>query len=130
MFSSTKDWKGKPVSAGERIMEIADPRQVELEVRLPVDDAIDVAKDNRVKMFLDSDPLHAREATIVHVSHEATPDSTNVLSYRVIARLANADQEIPRLGEHGTAQLFGKDVALFYYLFRRPITAIRQHTGL
>lgn len=130
VFSSTKDWKGKPVSAGERIMEIADPQQVELEVRLPVDDAIDLAKNNRVKMFLDSDPLHAREATIIHVSHEATPDSTNVLSYRVIARLADADQSIPRLGEHGTAQLFGHDVALFYYLFRRPITALRQHTGL
>ena len=111
-------------------MEIADPGNVELEVRLPVDDAVGLGKDARVKLFLDSDPLNSREAIIVHVSHEATPDTANVLSYRVTARLTDADRGIPRIGEHGTAQLFGQEVALFYYLFRRPITALRQHTGL
>jgi multidrug efflux pump subunit AcrA (membrane-fusion protein) len=130
VFSSRKDWKGRPVAAGERIMEIADPGNVELEVRLPVGDSISLEQGARVKVFLDSDPLNAREATVVHVSHEAAPDATNVLSYRVIARLADPAGAVPRIGEHGTAQLFGDSVALFYYLFRRPITALRQHTGL
>ncbi len=130
VFTSKRDWKGKPVSAGERIMRIADPGNVEVEVRLPVDDAIELPADGRVKLFLDSDPLNAREARIVHVSHEATPDATNVLSYRVVARLSEPDAAVPRIGEHGTAQLFGDKVPLFYYLFRRPITALRQHTGL
>ena len=130
VFSSRKDWKGRPVAAGERIMEIADPGNVEVEIRLPVGDSINLKPGARVKLFLDSDPLNAREAEVVHVSHEAAPDATSVLSYRVIARLADPDTSVPRIGEHGTAQLFGDSVALFYYLFRRPITALRQHTGL
>ena len=130
VFSSRKDWKGRPVAAGERIMEIADPKNVEVEVRLPVGDSISLQQGARVKLFLDSDPLNAREAQVIHVSHEAAPDATSVLSYRVVARLADPDASVPRIGEHGTAQLFGERVALFYYLFRRPITALRQHTGL
>ena len=130
VFSSRKDWKGRPVAAGERIMEIADPARLQVEIRLPVDDAVNFEKNARVKLFLDSDPLNPREASIVHVSHEATLDTGNVLSYRVIAKLADEDAVLPRLGEHGTAQLFGDDVALVYYLFRRPLTALRQYTGL
>ena len=130
VFTSKKDWKGKPVSAGERIMQIADPARVESEVRLPIGDAIELPPNGRVKLFLASDPLNARSARIVHVSHEATPDAANILSYRVVARLSEPDKAVPRIGEHGTAQLLGDKVPLFYYLFRRPITAVRQHTGL
>ena len=35
-----------------------------------------------------------------------------------------------RLGLRGTARVYGEPVTLFFYLLRRPITALRQWTGL
>ena len=35
-----------------------------------------------------------------------------------------------RLGLRGTARVYGEQVSLFFYLLRRPITALRQWTGL
>ncbi len=52
------------------------------------------------------------------------------LAFRVIADLAATDTPPPRLGARGTAQLFGDRVPLGFYLFRRPISALRQRIGL
>ena len=40
MFDDPNDWIGRPVTTGERLLEIADPNQAELEIWLPVADAI------------------------------------------------------------------------------------------
>jgi hypothetical protein len=40
VFADINDWIGRPVATGERILTLADPEQVELEIHLPADDAI------------------------------------------------------------------------------------------
>ena len=45
------------------------------------------------------------------------------LGYRI------TEDAIPRIGLRGTAKVYGEKVSLFYYLFRRPITYLRQHLG-
>ena len=130
VFADKKDWAGRPVSVGERIMTIADPNRVQLAAELPVDDAITLRKGARVKVFLDSDPIHALEAVITSASHEATVTKNDTLAYHVIATLKDRDGNVPRLGVRGTAQLFGEDAPVFLYLFRRPLSALRQRIGL
>ncbi len=129
VFTNKKDWEGRPVQTGERIMEIADPRNVELWVELPVKDAIVVHDNARIKIFLDSDPLHPREARLTSASFHAIPTATNTLAYVLRATLADASEAPPRIGYRGAAQVYGDATFLGFYLFRKPIASFRQLTG-
>ena len=128
VFADRKEWFGKPVSAGQRILEIADPNFVEIRVDVPVADAIALVPEGRVRVFLDADPLNSLEARLDHSSPVARITDAGVLAYRVVARLPAGDR--PRLGAHGTAQLYGGTVPFGFYLFRKPVTFLRQKFGL
>ena len=130
VFLDKKDLIGKPVAVGEKIMEIADPARVEARVDVAVADALILQTGARAKLFLDSDPLHAREARIAQADYQARVRPNNTLALRAVVHLEEADAQVPRLGTRGTAQIFGSHVPLGYYLFRRPISALRQWTGL
>ena len=121
-------WAGRPVNIGEKILQIANPEKVELEIMLPVKDATLLAKGSRVRIFLDSAPLSPEDARLVRSEYESYQTEAGVLSYRITASFTNPEYQ-PRIGLRGTAKLFGKKVSLFYYLFRRPITTVRQWTG-
>jgi biotin carboxyl carrier protein len=129
IFSDKSDWEGKPVSAGEAIVSVADPALVELAVDLPVKESMVLSDGARIKVFLDSDPMNPLEATLVKASYRAQPDKRDILSYSLRAELADNDAELPRIGVQGTAQVFSEKASLAYVLFRRPITAFRQYTG-
>ena len=129
IFSAKDDWTGRPVSTGERVMRIADPSRVELTVQLPVGDAIVLEEGARVRLYLDADPLNAVEAKLASASYHAVPDAAGVLSYKVQAAF-DEGVAAPRIGLRGTAQIHGEKVTAFYYLFRKPLAAIRQWTGL
>ncbi|MEM9733086.1 MAG: HlyD family efflux transporter periplasmic adaptor subunit [Pseudomonadota bacterium] len=129
IFADKDTWTGRPVSTGERIMRIADPAQVELSINLPVADAIVLEEGAEVQLYLDSDPLKAIDAKLESASFHATPDGENVLSYRVKARF-DGENNAPRIGLRGTAKVYGEDVTLAYFLFRKPLAVIRQWTGL
>jgi HlyD family secretion protein len=131
VFGDKRDLNGRPVVTGERIMEIADPNQLEVRIDVPVGDAIVLKPGARVKTFLDSDPLNPMEAVVQRADYQAKLRETGVLAFRVTAHLQqNGDVPLPRLGIRGTAQLYGADVPLGFALFRRPIAALRQWTGL
>jgi Biotin-lipoyl like/HlyD family secretion protein len=130
IFGDKRDLVGKPISTGERIMEIADPKQVEIRVDVPVADSIILSDDKRAKIFLDSDPLRPREATIVHGDYQAKMREGGNVAFRVVATFADPAGQPPRLGIRGTAQLYGDRVPLMYYLLRRPLAVMRQWTGL
>ena len=56
-------------------------------------------------------------------------DAANELSFAVSARLENETEYTPRIGSRGTAQIYGENVSLGFYLFRRPLAAVRQWMG-
>jgi hypothetical protein len=120
--------RGRPVASGERVMLLADPNQVELRIMLPVADAMVLNTDARVRMFFDSDPLNAWNGNLLRAEYEPIMTPEGVMAYRVLASLEK-QQAWPRIGLRGTAKIYGERVSLFYYLFRRPITALRQWTG-
>ncbi|MDR3440648.1 HlyD family efflux transporter periplasmic adaptor subunit [Telmatospirillum sp.] len=128
VFDDPNDWIGRPVTIGERLMEIADPGQVELEIWLPVADAITLKPGAEVEFFLNVSPGEPLRATLRQASYEATMSPGNLLGYRLKASLAPT-AKVPRIGLRGTAKVYGETVSLFYYLARRPLASARQLFG-
>jgi hypothetical protein len=130
IFADEQDVVGRPFATGQRILDIADPTRVRLRIDIPVADVLALNEGASVRAFLDSDPLHPYVAKITAASYEARLVENGSLAYRTYAMLEASDDRLPRLGVRGTAQVFGDDVPLAFYLFRKPIAAIRQHFGL
>ena len=128
-FADKKDLVGRPVTVGESLMELADPRTSEVRIDLPVGDAIVLHDGARIKVFLDSDPLRPIEARLARASYKAAPREAQQFAFRLVAYAAQAEGTAPRLGMRGTAQIYSDNVPLGFYLFRRPIAALRQWSG-
>jgi multidrug resistance efflux pump len=129
VYSSKSDWLGKPVRVGEKIMEIAQPKRIEYRLDLAVHDSISLAPGARVKLFFDADPLRPRLGIVTETSYHATEKPGGQLAYTV--RVAPIDDsKTERIGLRGTAQISGEQVSLGFYLFRRPIAALRQYFGV
>ena len=130
VFGDKRELIGRPVAVGQRILEIADPAKVALKINLPVEDSALLRTGAQVRVFLDSDPLHPLDGIVSRASHGAKVTEGNQLAFRVDAALTPGQGAPPRLGIRGTAQLFGENVPLYFYLFRRPISFLRQRLGL
>ena len=128
LFDDPNDWIGRPVTIGERLLEIADPTQGELEIWLPIADAITLKPGAEVEFFLNISPGAPLHATLRQTSYAATLSPANLLGYRLKATIDDAGR-MPRIGLRGTAKIYGEKVALFYYLARRPLAAARQFLG-
>lgn len=128
IFADVHDWLGRPVELGERILMVADANQVELDIRLPIGDFIELAEGGPATVFLNVDPQHPMEAEVYSVSYQTSAEAGDALVYRVKARLTDSERP-PRIGLKGTAKLYGERVTLFYYLFRRPLAAARLWLG-
>lgn len=129
IFTDKNDWIGRPVQTGERVMQLADPKDTGLLVWLPVKDALNLEKGAPIKLFLHTDPLHPIAATLIQTSYQSSLSPDNVASYR-LKGVFDEKNQLPRIGLGGTARIAGEKSFLGYYLFRRPIAALREWTGL
>lgn len=129
VFNDALRLQGQPVDVGERIMYIADPDAVELEIFLGVADAIALESGTDVILFLDAEPHLAIPLSLYFASYEAEVTPQGILAYRLKASFADGVKP-PRIGLHGTAKIMGKQVTLFYYLFRRPLATLRRQFGV
>ena len=128
LYSDQSDWIGRPVKAGERIMEVANPEKVELKIDLPVDDAIVLNDEAPIEVFLDAKPLETFTATLTHASYQAVQLPDHILAYRVTGTLQQPPTDV-RIGWRGTAKIYGDKSTVFLLLFRRPISTTRQFLG-
>ncbi len=129
VFSDVNDWQGKAVALGERILTLADPAKVELEIRLPAGERFDVQTGAAVSLYPNASPLSAYEAVITQVAYSAEPTRDGQIAYRLKAEFT-AGEAPPRIGLMGSARLHGSRVPLIYYALRRPLTTVRQWLGL
>jgi multidrug efflux pump subunit AcrA (membrane-fusion protein) len=128
IYTEESDWIGKPINVGEQVMQIADPENIRVKIDVPVGDAIILKEGAEVDVFLDVDPLNSLDARVTHTSYNAEPTTGDVLAYRVYADLDDESKDV-RIGLQGTAKIYGHTVNLFFYLFRRPISSLRQFIG-
>lgn len=129
LLDNPNEWVGRPVSVGERILQLADPAQVELEIRLPVAEAIDLETGAEVRFFRSIDPDAPLHGRLVFSSYRASAGPDAVVAYRLRAQFAEGVAP-PRLGLTGVAKIYGPDVSLGYYLARRPLASLRSLLGL
>ena len=129
IFSDAEDLRGRPVQTGERIMLVADPSLVGVTVYLPPDDAVELDVGGEVTVYLNIAPLSPLKAKIIQSSYEATVQPDNSIAYVIKAAL-EPGAGLPRIGNKGTAKVYGKDVSLGYYLMRKPILFLRRSLGI
>ncbi|MBF0153008.1 MAG: HlyD family efflux transporter periplasmic adaptor subunit [Magnetococcales bacterium] len=129
LFEDVNDWLGRPVTVGERILVIADPATTELEIHLPVPDAINLEPDAEVKFFNNNQPDQPLSARLVEAAFRPTSTPEGFLAYRLTARFSG-DVAPQRIGLRGTARITGQEVTLFRFLLRRPLAALRRMIGI
>jgi hypothetical protein len=133
IFAARNDWIGKPVRVGEKVMEIAAPNDIAYKISLGVHDAIALSSGASIRLFFDADPLNSRPAKLVEASYHAQEVAGGGLAYQLKAMPEQGPEQggdVQRIGLRGTAQISGERVSLGFYLFRRPIAALRQYLGL
>lgn len=128
LYNDKSDLIGRPVKTGERLMEIAVPKQLMMRINLPVANAIEFSPGADVKVFLDADPMHSVNAKVTYTNFRAEVLPGDLLAYRVEAEITESVDHL-RIGWQGTAKIYGESVSLFYYLFRRPLSTARQFLG-
>lgn len=125
-----QEWLGRPVATGERVMLIADPADVQAIAWLPVHDVLPLVEGASVRLFLDADPLAPINGRLERAGHEPEEVPGGTLAYRLTVTLdTGGERPPPRIGLKGTARIEGDRVALAFYLFRRPLAALRQAIG-
>lgn len=128
LFDDPSEWIGRPVQTGERIMQVAALDDVEIEAWVPIGDAIPLADQAPLNLYLAASPLTPLSGTLRYMSHRATPRPDGSYAYRVRARLDVVAGQ--RIGLKGTAKLAGERVPLIYWMLRRPLASIRQLIAL
>jgi HlyD family secretion protein/Biotin-lipoyl like len=124
VFDDPNDWLGRPVKQGEKILAVADPNSVELEVRLPMEDLIRLEPGDEVLFFSNITPHKPLDASLNYFSYRASPTPSDVMAYRLKASFTER-AELPRLGYHGTAKLYGARKPFILWLLRKPIRTLR-----
>jgi multidrug efflux pump subunit AcrA (membrane-fusion protein) len=128
LFDDPSTWIGKPLAIGERIMRIAKEGDSEVEVWLPIADAVDLQIGDPITLYLQSNPLQPVEARLQYFSHEAVQRPDGNYAYRVRGQI-DAEHNA-RVGLKGTAKLSGRWTILSYWILRRPLAVIRTALGI
>lgn len=128
LFSDKNDFLGKPVNAGDTVMTLADPKHIELLVRIPADAMIELKRDVPVQFFLNTEPLKSHKAYLTNISYLPTSDASGLLTYKARATIENI-QDIEKIGLTGTAKVYGGRTFMILNLLRRPFIALRRLSG-
>jgi hypothetical protein len=129
VFNDPGEWTGRPVMIGQRILVIADPAQIELEVNLPVNDAITLEPGAEVQFFLNIAPVRPLKAHLSFASYSSFITPEKIAAYRLRASL-DASEERPRIGLKGTAKIYGKRTPAVLWVMRKPLAFARRSLGL
>lgn len=127
ILPDVQELEGRPVKTGEKILTLAKPGNVELEFWLAVGDSIPLPDRAEADLFLNVHPDQVHQAHVRYISYQAEVSPDGILGFR--GRADFVDPTGLRVGWRGTARVHGEPVALGYYIFRRPLSVLRQWTG-
>lgn len=128
-LDDARAWRGRPVSTGQAILWLVDPDDTRLTIWLPQDDRIDIDPKMPVKVHLYAMGGQSREATLTYVSSFAQPTPDGGYAFPAEAVWSDKGKS-PPLGLRGSASLYGEEVSLGYWLFRRPMAWVRRWAGI
>ena len=119
------EWIGRPVKAGEKILEIANPREVELVLEIPAEDADLISQKSKVRIFLDRRPFNPLTANVIDSSLVPEKRKANGTYYTFRARF---DEGVPppTIGQRGVARIYGERSSLLFFIFREQMKFSRN----
>jgi len=130
LFTNKNDLKGKPVSTGQKIMEIADPTRIAIAIEVPPGDGLAMKIGQPVNVYLDVNPLKPVKGTLKRASYTPASTESGTLAYHGIVEIDSDTETIPRIGLRGTAKLNAGKTSLGFWLFRKPIVLLRRSFGI
>lgn len=125
IFDNPEEWRGKKVSTGEKILIVSNPGKTKIRLWVPESDNVVIQKNKIIKVYLNIDPLKSYDAKLNYVADYSMMTTKGINSFSAEAAWVNPPSEA-RLGLEGNAILYGDDVSVFYWLFRKPILKIRE----
>lgn len=127
LVDNPDEWLGRPVGLGQKIMMVADPDDVMLEISLPIADSLPIEPGAELLFFPNIAPASPVRAKVTFVSYRAVETPGVGMAFLLRAEFpAGAG---PMLGLRGTARLSGPPLPLGLIILRRPIMAVRQWLG-
>ncbi len=133
LLDNPDEWLGRPVNLGQKILMVADPADVMLEISLPVAEAMPLAEGDELLFFPNVNPSAPVRARVVHVGYRAVETPGVGMAFRMRAEFSDpgtgAETETPMLGLRGVARIEGAPLPLGAIILRRPIMAVRQWLG-
>jgi hypothetical protein len=130
VFTDPNEWLGKPVTTGERVLQLANPAQPAMLIQLPVANAIELSVGAPVTLYLTVHPLDPLHGLILETSYQSSLTPEGIPSYRLRASISETDSRLARIGLKGTAKIKAGWSVLGYEILRRPLAALREFTGL
>lgn len=129
LVDAPEEWAGKPVTLGQRIMTVADPDQVRLEIFLPMDDYLPQNPGDAVLFFPNTNAASPLDGRLYQVGYQAQETTQAGLAFRLRADFEPDRDKSPRLGVRGSAKLYGSRAPLIYVVLRKPLMKARQWLG-
>lgn len=125
MVDNPENWRGRPVQIGERVVMIFKPNKIKVKIFLPENDYIQFDREKPVRIILNADPGTKYEARLNYVAPQTSKTPQGVSSFIAEAELAAPIAGI-MAGSKGSAIVYGEDVRIGYWLFRKPLAGIRH----
>ncbi len=124
IMQDESEWVGRAVRLGERILMIADPADVAIDIRVPVSDMILLEHGAKVAFFLNVAPGMPVPASLARISYSAQVKRDGVLAYSL--KTLPVSNVALRPGLKGLAKIYGRRSTIAGYLLRRPLAWARQ----
>ena len=119
------EWIGRPVKAGEKILEIANPKEVELVLKIPAEDADLISQNSKVRIFFDRRPFSPLTANVKKSSLVPENSKSNGTYYTFRARF-DEGVPLPTIGQRGVARVYGERASLLFFIFREQMKFYRN----
>lgn len=129
IFADKNDLQNKPVKTGQAIMQIADPKEIELLIRVPIKSMLPIDNAAPVTFYPNAMPLENYAAEIETIGYQASDDSDGLLTYKIRAGLREGSDDI-RIGWKGISKIQGDWTILIYKIMRRPLITLRSVLGV
>ena len=129
MLEDAANWRGRPVQVGQRILRLVNPEETKVCIWLPEADSIEIVRDRGVEVLLNADPDITRQAYVTFRSDSFRLSPGGLPGFRTEAAWRNSPGPL-QIGLKGHAILYGRDVPLWYFLFRKPLSWLRIRLGL
>ena len=107
---------------------LSDPSKSKVRIWIPESDNVVLNRERPLKIFLNVSPEHSYKAKLSYIADYSTISDAGIPSFISEGEWISEDMDV-KLGLKGTVILYGQEVTLFYWIIRRPWSALRALVG-